>query len=179
MSDETLNDLEAEFRQEEKGPGSLSPHVADGSEKSYVGYDIHPENIEALFFEGIGVPRWDSIKADSVEQQEVLYMAEYTDVMAKYPMIARANDTFQHVEYTAAEVTQLLEECGRILAGSSDPKVVKAVQKFALAGEKAAEKNAGSKYESASAMTMARIRQLPKTSAPNTPWSDRRRCNSA
>ena len=143
MSDETLKDLEEEFKQEEKGPGSLSPHIADGSEASYLGYDIHPENIEALFFEGIGVPRWDSIKADDFEQQEVLYMAQYNDVMAKYPMIARANDTFQHVEYTAAEVTQLLEECRRILAGTSDQKVIRAVQKFTLAGEKAVEKNAG------------------------------------
>ena len=142
MSDETLKDLEAEFRREEKGPGSLSPHIADGSE-TYVGYDIHPENIEALFFEGIGVPRWDSIKADSFEQQEVLYMAQYTDVMAKYPMIARANDTFQHVEYSAAEVTQLLEECGRILAGASDPNVIRAAQKFSLAGSKAAEGQVG------------------------------------
>jgi len=143
MSDETLKDLDAEFRREERGPGSLSPHIADGSETSYVGYDIHPENIEALFFDGIGVPRWDTIKADSFEQQEVLYMAQYTDVMAKYPMMARANDTFQHVEYTAAEVTQLLEECGRILADASDPKVIKAVQKFSLAGSKAADGQVG------------------------------------
>jgi hypothetical protein len=70
-------------------------------------------------------------------------MAQYTDVMAKYPMIARANDTFQHVEYTAEEVTQLLEECGRILAGASDPKVIRAVQKFSLAGNKAAEAQVG------------------------------------
>jgi uncharacterized protein (DUF1015 family) len=48
-------------------------------------------------------------------------MAQYTDVMAKYPMIARANDTFQHVEYTAEEVTKLLKEFERILAGPSDP----------------------------------------------------------
>jgi len=143
MSDETLKDLEAEFRQEEKGPGSLSPHVADGSEMSYVGYDIHPENIEALFFEGIGVPRWDSIKADSFEQQEVLYMAQYADAMAKFPMIARSNDTFQHVDYSAEEVNQLLEECGRILAAASDPKVIRAVQKFSIAGKKAAEAQAG------------------------------------
>lgn len=143
MSDETLKDLEAEFGREEKGPGSLSPHITDGSETSYVGYDIHPENVEALFFEGIGVPRWDSIKADSFEQQEVLYMAQYTDVMAKYPMIARANDTFHHVEYTAAEVVQLLEECERILAGTSDPKVITAVRKFLLAGSKAAEGQVG------------------------------------
>lgn len=146
MSDETpkdLSDLEQEFKQEEKGPGSLSPHIADGSEDSYVGYDIHPENIEALFFEGIGVPRWESITADSVEQQEALYMAQYNDVMSKFPMIARSNDTFQHVEYTATEVPRLLEECDRILAGTSDPKVTKAVQKFVLAGNKAVEGQVG------------------------------------
>jgi hypothetical protein len=143
MIDETLNDLEAEFRKEQKGPGSLSPHIVNGSETSYVGYDIHPENIEALFFEGIGVPRWDSIKADSFEQQEVLYMAQYTEVMAKYPMFARANDTFQHVEYSPNEVTQLLEECSRVLANTSDPKVISAVQKFSLAGRKAEEGKVG------------------------------------
>lgn len=144
MSDETLTALEAEFRQEEKGPGSLSPHVA-GSESSYVGYDIHPENIEALFFDGIGVPRWDSITADSVEEQEALYTAKYNDVMTAFPMIGRANDTFQHVEYSAEEVAQLLEECSRIIAGASDSKVIKAVQKFQLAAEKAADKNSGLK----------------------------------
>jgi hypothetical protein len=140
---EQLSDLEHEFRQEEKGQGSLSPHIANGSEDSYVGFDIHPENIEALFFEGIGVPRWDSIKADSFEQQEALYMGQYTDLMSKYPMIARANDTFQHVEYTANEVAQLLAECGQILAGTSDPKAVRAVQKFVIAGNKAVEEQTG------------------------------------
>ena len=145
MSDETLKALETEFRREERGPGSLSPHVAGGSESLYVGYDIHPENIESLFFDGIGVPRWDSITADSVEEQEALYNAKYADVMAAYPMIARANDTFQHVEYSADEVSQLIEECGRIMAGASDEKVIRAVQKFQLAGEKAAEQSAGLK----------------------------------
>lgn len=144
MSEE-LSALEHEFKQEEKGQGSLSPHIANGSEESYVGYDIHPENIEALFFDGIGVPRWDSIKADSFEQQEVMYMKQYTDVMEKFPMIARANDTFEHVEYSAAEVKSLLEECGRILAGATDTKVIKAAQKFSIAGQKAAEANAGLK----------------------------------
>ena len=145
MIDETLKNLEAEFRQEEKGPGSLSPHVADGSEHSYVGFDIHPENIEALFFDGIGVPRWESIAADSVEQQEALYNAKYSEVMAAFPMIGRANDTFQHVDYSAEEVSQLLAECGRVIAGASDAKVTRAVQKLQLAGEKAAEKNSGLK----------------------------------
>ena len=138
-----LADLEMEFKREVKGPGSLSPHIADGSGNIYVGYDIHPENIEALFFGGIGVPRWDSIQADSVEQQEALYMEKYTGLISSFPMIARANDTFEHVEYTPAEVAQLLEECGRVLAGTSDPEVIKAVQKFTIAGTKASEAGAG------------------------------------
>ncbi len=140
---EQLSELEQEFRAEEKGQGSLSPHVAGGAEGSYVGYDIHPENIEALFFDGIGVPRWDSIKAETPAEQEAIYMERYNGVMAAYPMIARANDTFQHVEYTATEVSQLLEECGRILADASDPKVIKAAQKFNLAAERAAAENSG------------------------------------
>ena len=142
MSDQ-LNKLEQEFRAEEKGPGSLSPHIVSGAENSYVGYDIHPENIEALFFDGIGVPRWDSIKAETVAEQESLYMERYNAVMAEYPMIARSNDTFQHVQFTAAEVPELLKEAERILAGTSDEKVVKAASKFALASEKAIAKSAG------------------------------------
>src|SRR5262245_30626701 len=142
MSDD-LKKLEQEFRAEEKGQGSLSPHIANRSEGSYVGYDIHPENIEALFFDGIGVPRWDSIVAETVAEQEKLYMQRYNDVMAGYPMIARSNDTFQHVEYTAQEVTDLLKESQRILAGTSDPKVTKAASKFALASEKAIAEDSG------------------------------------
>ena len=138
-----LSDLEMEFKLEVKGPGSLSPHVTVRSGSSYLGYDIHPENIEALFFEGIGVPRWDSIEADNFEQQEARYMAQYNRIMSEYPMFARANDTFQHVEYTAAEVPQLLEECERVLARASDPKVKRAVQKFVIAGRKASEEQAG------------------------------------
>jgi len=140
---EQLSELEQEFRAEEKGQGSLSPHVAMGAENSYVGFDIHPENIEALFFDGIGVPRWDSIQAETVADQETLYMDRYNDVMAAYPMIARSNDTLQHVEYTAEEVMALLKESERILAGTSDPKVIKAARKFSLASEKAVAENAG------------------------------------
>jgi hypothetical protein len=47
------------------------------------------------------------------------------------------------VEYTAAEVTELLKESERILAGTSDPKVVRAASKFALASEKAIAESAG------------------------------------
>ena len=144
MNDQ-LSELEQEFRAEQKGQGSLSPHLATGAKDSYVGYDIHPENIEALFFDGIGVPRWDSIKAETVGEQESLYMERYNDVMAAYPMIARSNDTFQHVEYTAEEVAALLKESRRILEGTSDPKVIKAAGKFALASERAVAENTGLK----------------------------------
>ena len=142
MSDQ-LSELEQEFRAEQKGQGSLSPHISNSAENSYVGYDIHPENIEALFFDGIGVPRWDSIKAETVAEQESLYMDRYNEVMAAYPMIARSNDTFQHVEYTAEEVAELLKESEKILAGATDPKVIKAASKFSLASEKALAENSG------------------------------------
>lgn len=143
-----LSDLEKEFRSELKGSGSLSPYTtstsADGDgEKSYVGFDIHPEDVEALFFEGIGIPRWDSIKAESVEEQEKLYMQQYNELMSKHPMIGRANDTEQRAMYGSDEVPALVEECERVLAATSNPKAVRALQKFILSGTKAAEKRSG------------------------------------
>lgn len=138
-----LSDLELEFTREQKGPGSLSPYLATGKVDSYVGYDIHPEDIEVIFFEGIGVPRWDSITADSVAQQEAVYMERYNDVMAKFPLLGRSNDTFQNSAYSADEVAPLLEECDRILGGSTDPRVSRAVQKFVIAGKKAAGESVG------------------------------------
>lgn len=137
------DELELEFANEQKGQGSLSPHLANGKEDSYVGYDIHPEDVEVVFFDGIGVPRWDSITADSVAEKEAIYMERYNDVMSKFPMIGRSNDTFQSVSYSADEVTQLLEECERVQSGSSDPRVVKAIQKFSIAGKKAAAESVG------------------------------------
>lgn len=139
---EQLSELELEFQNEVKGGGSLSPHVVDATEQIYVGYDINPEDIEALFFDGIGVPRWASIVADSVDQQNAIYMERYNDVMAKYPMIGRANDTYEGTEYTAAEVATLLAECEAIKAASSDDKAIRAVNKFSIAGNKASEKQA-------------------------------------
>ncbi len=139
---EQLSELELEFQNEVKGGGSLSPHVVDGTEQLYVGYDINPEDIEALFFEGIGVPRWASIEAESVDEQNAIYMERYNDVMLKYPMIGRANDTFVGTEYSADEVANLLAECEAIKAASTDAKAVRALHKFSIAGNKAAEKQA-------------------------------------
>jgi len=136
-------ELELEFANEQKGQGSLSPHLANGKDDSYVGYDIHPEDVELVFFDGIGVPRWDSLTADSVAEKEAIYMERYNDVMSRFPMIGRSNDTFQSVAYTADEVAQLLEECERVQSGSSDPRVLRAIQKFSIAGKKAAAEGAG------------------------------------
>lgn len=139
---EQLSELELEFQNEVKGGGSLSPHVVDGTGETYVGYDINPEDIESLFFDGIGVPRWASIHADSVDEQNAIYMERYNEIMAKYPMIGRANDTFEGTEYSADEVASLLAECEAIKAASTDGKAIRAMQKFSIAGAKAAEKHA-------------------------------------
>ena len=138
-----VSDLEREFIDEQKGEGSLSIKVMDGGDDTYVGYDINPEDIEALYFEGIGVPRWESLKADTIEEQTAMYWERFNERMDKYPLIGRARDTDKRIEYTAAEVPQLLSECEQVSAGTSDAKALRAVQKFSLAAGKAVEKNAG------------------------------------
>jgi len=139
------SELEQEFAEELKGYGSLSPNLVGDSadDKEYVGYDIRPEDIEALYFEGIGVPRWESIKADSVEQQLEIYNESMKERMADYPLIQRVSDTDQKVEYTPDEVSQLRAECEKVLETAADPKAVKASQKFAIACYKASERQKG------------------------------------
>lgn len=139
---EQISELELEFQNEVKGAGSLSAYVVDATGKSYIGYDINPEDVEALFFEGIGIPRWASIEAASVDEQNAIYMERYNEMMAKYPLIGRANDTYEGTEFTADEVANLLAECEAIKATSTDEKATRAVQKFSIAGNKAAEKQA-------------------------------------
>ena len=144
MSDEQISDLEQEFRNELKGDGSFSPHLADGTAKgSYIGFDIHPEDISALFFDGIGVPRWESLKADSVEEQEKIYMDQFNEIMAKYPLIGRANDTEQRADFNSSEIPSLLEECEQVLISASEPKAIRAANKLSLAASKAADKGMG------------------------------------
>lgn len=140
-----MTDLEREFIDEQKGEGSLSIHIMDGTANTYAGYDINPEDIEALYFEGIGVPRWESLQADTVEQQTAMYWEKFNERMDKYPLIGRARDTDERVEYTADEVPQLLNECEQVSAGTSDQKAVRALQKISLAAGKAAEMQAGLK----------------------------------
>lgn len=140
-----ISELEQEFTKELRGYGSLTVNLVGDSadDNEYVGYDIRPEDIEALYFEGIGVPRWESIKADSVDKQIELYNESMQKVMADYPLIGRANDTDQKVEYTPAEVLQLREECERVLETATDPKAIHSLRKVAVACHRAAENQKG------------------------------------
>jgi len=140
-----IEDLEHEFTQELKGYGSLSLNMVGDSadDNENLGYDIRPEDIEALYFEGIGTPRWDSIEADNVEQQLEIYNQSMKERMANYPLIGRVSDTDQRVEYTSGEISQLRTECETVLETAADPKAVKALQKFAIACHKASEQQKG------------------------------------
>lgn len=138
--DETMafSDLENEFFMEQKGEGSLSVFFVDGDNETYAGYDINPEDIEALYFEGIGVPRWEAIVADNVEKQLELYWERFNEKMDSLPLIGRARDTDAVVDYTADEIGGLSAECTRILEGTDHPKASRATQKIALAAKRAA-----------------------------------------
>ncbi len=139
-----ISELEQEFTQELKGYGSLSPNLVDNSgERDYIGYDIRPEDVEALYFEGIGIPRWESIKADNVDQQVELYNQAMQKIMAAYPLIGRVSDTDKKVEFTPEEVAALRRECDEVLETAANPQAVKALQKFAIACLKAFEHQKG------------------------------------
>ena len=140
-----MSEIEREFTGELKGHGSLSPNLVGETvdDKEYLGYDIRPEDIEALYFEGIGTPRWESIKGHSVERKVEIYNQSMKEMMADYPLIWRVNDTDQQVEYTPDEVSRLRGECEKVLETAADPKAVKALHKFAIACHKASEQQKG------------------------------------
>ncbi len=140
-----ISELEQEFTQEIKGYGSLSVNLVGDSveDKEFIGYDIRPEDIEALYFEGIGTPRWESIAADSVDEQLEIYNQSMKEKMADYPQIGRVSDTDVRVEYSPEQIAELRAECDKLLETIADEKAVKAVQKFAIACHKASEKQRG------------------------------------
>lgn len=137
-----LSVLEEEFNSEMKGYGSLSMKYAGNDEGVFekLGYHIRPEDIEALYFEGIGTPRWESIKADDVNEQLKIYNESMDRIMADYPMISRIKDTDITVEYNVDEVPQLKAECESVPEKTSNEKAIRAVQKFVIACNKAIEK---------------------------------------
>ena len=138
-----LSGLEQEFLAEPKGEGSLSIYVTHYDQNEYMGYDLHPEDIGAMYFDGIGVPRWESLQANTVEEQTALYWEKFNERMENYPLIGRARDTDEKVEYSADEVRKLLEECQTVASSSTDEKAQRALQKVSIAANRAAAKNAG------------------------------------
>ena len=140
-----IDELEQEFSQELRGYGSLSLNLtgASADDRDYLGYDVRPEDIEAVYFEGIGIPRWESIKADTVDRQIELYNEAMQKIMADYPLIGRVSDTDQRVEYTLNEVSELRRECEKVLETATNAQAVKALQKIAIACLKAFEHQKG------------------------------------
>lgn len=133
-----LKELEEEFSREIQGEGSLMPTV-DGT---HVGFDIHPEDIDVLFFDGIGVPRYASIEIEDLDQKNATYMERYNAAMAEFPLIGRANDTMVGASYSASEVTKLIAECNALIGRQIDEKAARAVKKLLIAAMKAEAGNA-------------------------------------
>lgn len=151
---QNLTEIENEFLREDKGEGSLSVYAvrdvtADFSkfaprEESFgVGYDITPLDVEALYFEGIKLPRWESIRAENVEQQMAIYNESFGKIKSDFPLISRVSDTDVTVKYTPEEVAPLQAECERVADSADDAKAIRAVQKFYIACQKAAEQQMG------------------------------------
>ncbi len=157
MSNEHLQNLDAiekEFISEDKGEGSLMVYAVRDTDASFskfaareesfsVGYDITPLDIEALYFEGIKLPRWESIKADGYDEQLAIYNESFARIKADFPLISRVSDTDVTVKYTPAEVAPLRAECERITDGANDAKAIRAAQKFYIACDKASENRMG------------------------------------
>lgn len=153
MSNENLQNLDAtenELGKEEKCEGSLMVYAVRDLKASFskfapreesfsVGYDITPLDVEALYFEGIKLPRWESIEADNHDQQLAIYNESLNKIKADFPLISRVSDTDVAVEYTTEEVSQLRAECERISDSADDAKAIRAMQKFYIACQKAAE----------------------------------------
>ncbi|MGD9561502.1 MAG: hypothetical protein AB7F88_04975 [Pyrinomonadaceae bacterium] len=138
-----INDLEREFINEQKGEGSLSVYITNGDDADYIGYDIHVEDIEAIYFEGIGVPRWESLQADTVEEQTALYWEKFNERMDSYPMIGRVRDIDKQVDYSADEVQTLTVECDGLAEAAAVPKALRSLQKLAIAANRASGQGSG------------------------------------
>lgn len=148
-----LNELEIEFTKEMKGEGSLSPYAArnpanylrgSSEEEGFnIGYDIHLENLEALYFDGLKLPRWEDTAGETVAEKQASYQESFNKVTSAYPLISRVSDTDERVAYTPEEIPQLREECERLLTNTSDSKAARAIQKFIIACNKAAEQQMG------------------------------------
>lgn len=137
--------LEQEFIGEQKGEGSLSIFLTDGDASEYVGWDINPEDLEAIYFEGIGVPRWESLAGETVDEKTALYWERFNALMDSLPMIGRIRDTDQKIQFAPDEVDHLFGECDEILLAAKDAKAKRSLKKISLAARKAIERHAALK----------------------------------
>ena len=151
---QNLTEVEDDFIKEDKGEGSLMIYAVRDTMASFskfapreesfgVGYDITPLDIEALYFEGIKLPRWESIKAENTDQQLEIYNEAFGKIKADFPLISRVSDTDVTVKYTPEEISPLQAECERVLESADDAKAIRAVQKFYIACNKASEQQMG------------------------------------
>ena len=151
---QNLTEVEDDFIKEDKGEGSLMIYAVRDTMASFskfapreesfgVGYDITPLDIEALYFEGIKLPRWESIKAENTDQQLEIYNEAFGKIKADFPLISRVSDTDVTVKYTPEEISPLQAECERVLDSADDAKAIRAVQKFYIASNKAGEQQMG------------------------------------
>ena len=151
---QNLTEVEDDFIKEDKGEGSLMIYAVRDTMASFskfapreesfgVGYDITPLDIEALYFEGIKLPRWESIKAENTDQQLEIYNEAFGKIKADFPLISRVSDTDVTVKYTPKEISPLQAECERVLVSADDAKAIRAVQKFYIASNKAGEQQMG------------------------------------
>lgn len=156
MNDEhlqNLTEIQTEFFQEAQGEGSLAAYAvrdaaafskdAPPDESFYIGYDIHPENLAALYFDGIKLPRWENVEGESRDEKLEIYNRSFQAVTASYPLISRVSDTDQKVAYAPEEVAPLREECRRVLDGADDASAIKALQKIYIACDKAVARQMG------------------------------------
>lgn len=139
-----ISDLEREFQNEQKGEGSLSVYINSGGGNSeYAGYDINPEDVEALYFEGIGVPRWETLQGSTVDEKTALYWERFNELMGPLPLISRMRDTDEALSFSAAEVPQLIAECETVSSTTTDAKALRALKKISIAANRAAEEQSG------------------------------------
>ncbi len=138
---------------EGQGNGSLSPHVVrnpesywdDGHSEDdfYVGYDFHPWDWEALFFEELKCPEWQYIEGENIEVRDKREYARFQDCTREYPLLGRIWDMYQDAGYRADEVRQLREQCLKLQLRATSEKAARALGKLILACDKALERKLG------------------------------------
>ncbi len=148
-----VNGLEGSFVEEGRGNGSLHPRVVrdpvnfwegGACEDDFsVGYDFHPNDFEALYYEALGVPRWEDISAQGFEEQDELCYKGFVEHTLAYPLLNRINDMYQDAAYSAEEVLLLRDQCRELQASIVNEQASRALSKIILACDKATEKEMG------------------------------------